>query len=157
ETPATNSAGPSTGTVTVTINSVNDAPVAVGDNYQTAIGVPLVVPANGVLGNDTDVDDPNSSLTAVNAVIAAGQGTVTLNTNGAFPYPPPAGGGDFSFTYQAKDPHGATSNTATVNIHVAAPPVAVNDAYTNAQEDTPFNGTTVLVNDSDPTEHQQLS
>jgi cadherin-like protein/Big-like domain-containing protein/dockerin type I repeat protein/SdrD B-like protein len=160
EVPATNSNGPSTATVTVIVNPVNDAPVANDDNYSTAIGVPLTVTAQGtpkgVLFNDTDVD--GDTLTAVNAVIAAGQGSVSLGTDGGFTYTPPAGGGDFTFTYQAKDPSNALSNTATVHIHVAAPPVAVNDPFTTAQEDQPFTSpTSVLANDSDPTEHQSLS
>ncbi|MGB5660599.1 MAG: Ig-like domain-containing protein, partial [Thermoanaerobaculia bacterium] len=43
-------------TVTITVNPVNDAPVAVEDAYATSEDVPLVAAAPGVLGNDTDVD-----------------------------------------------------------------------------------------------------
>jgi Bacterial cadherin-like domain/Dockerin type I domain/Bacterial Ig domain/Cadherin-like domain len=154
ETPATASNGPSTGTVTVTINNINDAPVGVADNFGTAIGVPLTVPARGVLTNDTDVDDPATSLKAVNAVIAAGQGTVTLNQDGSFTYTPPAGGGNFSFTYQAEDPHGARSAATTVSIHVAAPPQVTNSSAT-AQEDT-TTPISIAANYSDPTENRPL-
>jgi hypothetical protein len=153
--------GTSTASVAITITGVNDAPDAVNDSYQTAIGVTLTVTANGtpkgVLFNDTDVD--GDTLTAVNAVIAAGQGSVTLSPDGGFVYTPPAGGGDFSFTYQARDPGGLT-DTATVSIHVAAPPVANPDTYT-ATEDTPLvistRATGVLGNDTDPTEHQEAT
>src|SRR6185369_7297350 len=43
-------------TVTITITSVNDAPVAVDDSYTTAEDTTLNVPAPGVLINDTDAD-----------------------------------------------------------------------------------------------------
>ena len=146
------------GTVFITINNINDAPVAVNDNYATAIGVPLQINAPGVLANDTDVDNPGNTLAAVNAQIAAGQGSVSLSESGAFVYTPPAGvGGDFTFTYQVRDPAGALSTAATVSIHVAAPPQAQNDTFT-AVEDTANQALgNVLTNDSDPTENQPLS
>ena len=43
-------------TVTLTVTSVNDAPVAGNDSYTTAEDTPLTVAAPGVLGNDTDVE-----------------------------------------------------------------------------------------------------
>src|SRR5205823_907358 len=46
-------------TVFLTVNAVNDLPVAADDSYSTAEDTPLVVAAPGVLGNDTDVEgDP---------------------------------------------------------------------------------------------------
>ena len=42
-----------TATVTITINPVNDAPVAVNDSYSTNEDTALTVAAPGVLGNDT--------------------------------------------------------------------------------------------------------
>src|SRR5207248_11764908 len=45
-------------TVTITVTSVNDAPVASNDSYTTAEDTPLTVAAAGVLGNDTDGDWP---------------------------------------------------------------------------------------------------
>ncbi len=43
-------------TVTLTINPVNDAPVASGDAYTTDEDTALVIAAAGLLGNDSDVD-----------------------------------------------------------------------------------------------------
>ena len=43
-------------TVTITINAVNDAPVANPDSYSTNEDVTLTIAAPGVLGNDVDVD-----------------------------------------------------------------------------------------------------
>ena len=45
-----------TGAVTVTVNAVNDLPVANNDSFSVANGTTLVVSAPGVLGNDSDVD-----------------------------------------------------------------------------------------------------
>ena len=49
-------------TVTITVNPVNDAPVADDDSLPTDEDTALNVAAPGVLGNDTDVD--GDSLTA---------------------------------------------------------------------------------------------
>jgi VCBS repeat-containing protein len=96
-------------TVSLTINPVNDAPVAAGDSYTLNEDTTLTVPAAGVLANDTDVD--SATLTAA-LVSGAAHGTVTLNANGSFTYTPNANffGAD-SFTYKASD--GALDSTAT--------------------------------------------
>jgi VCBS repeat-containing protein len=117
-----------TATVTITINPVNDAPVAVNDAYSTNFNATLNVPAPGVLGNDTDVDSP--TLNAV-LVTPPTQGNLTLNPDGSFTYVHTgATTGTDAFTYRAND-GSADSNIATVTITIiAAPPVAVDDAYT---------------------------
>ena len=112
-------------TVTITVNPVNDAPVAVSDTYSTPAGTPLTVAAPGILANDTDADgDP---LTAV-LVTGPANGALTSNPDGSFTYEPDAGfTGTDSFTYQASD--GADdSNVVSVTITVLSgnqPPVAV--------------------------------
>jgi VCBS repeat-containing protein len=106
-----------TGHVTVTVNAVNDAPVATNDSYSTDEDIPLTVPAPGVLGNDTDVD--SATLTAVK-VSEPAHGTLTLSANGSFTYTPAANyNGADSFTYKAND-GGLDSNVATVYITVNA-------------------------------------
>ena len=124
-------------TVAITINEVEDAPVAIDDSYTTDEDTPLTIAAPGVLANDTDVD--GETLTAV---VDAGptNGTLTLNADGSFTYTPTAdySGGD-SFTYHANDGT-SNSNVATVNITVngvADVPVATNDSY-STNEDTPL-------------------
>jgi hypothetical protein len=42
--------------VTITVNSINDAPVAADDTYTTAQDTTLTVAAPGVMANDTDVE-----------------------------------------------------------------------------------------------------
>ncbi|HYC62806.1 MAG TPA: cadherin-like domain-containing protein [Thermoanaerobaculia bacterium] len=108
--------GNDTATVSVTVTSVNDAPVAAGDAYAMNQDTTLIVPAPGVLGNDTDVDgDTLSAVLSTNA----SNGTLALAPNGSFTYTPDAGfAGMDSFTYTAHD--GATgSNTVTVTIQIA--------------------------------------
>ena len=93
----------------------NHPPVAVDDAYSAGEGVPLVVPALGVLANDTD---PNGdALTAALATPPA-NGTVVLNADGSFTYTTTFDDfvGTDSFTYTASD--GEFTDTATVTITV---------------------------------------
>jgi VCBS repeat-containing protein len=147
-------------TVTITVAAVNDAPVAVADTYTTDEDTTLVVDASGVLGNDTDADIndltisyvnniPVETLTAI-LVTDVDHGTLTLGENGSLSYVPTADfHGSDSFTYQAND--GTVSgNTVTVTITVASAndaPVAVADVKTT-DEDTATGGN-VLTNDTD--------
>ncbi len=137
-------------TVTIVVTPVPDAPKANPDNYSTLEDVTLIVPAPGVLGNDTDEDgDP---LTAT-IVSPPQQGSVTLNANGSFTYVPPAGyNGTVTFSYRAND---ATSGSAPAVVTivvtpVADAPVASPDNYSTA-EDVPLNVSPpgVLANDTD--------
>ncbi|MFC1716754.1 tandem-95 repeat protein [Candidatus Poribacteria bacterium] len=137
-------------TVTITVNPVNDAPVALDDPYSTDEDTTLNIPAPGVLGNDSDVNgDP---LTAI-LDSDVSNGTLALNADGSFTYTPNADyNGPDSFTYHANDGF-ADSNIATADITVGAvndAPVAYNDAY-STDEDTPLNiaATGVLSNDTD--------
>ena len=100
----------------------NTAPNAVGDSYSTDEDTPLSVPANGVLGNDTDTE--NNALTAALVSGPANASSFTLNPDGSFDYMPnPDFNGMDSFTYKANDGQ-ADSSTVTVTITVNA----VNDA-----------------------------
>src|SRR5207247_1100033 len=137
-------------TEALTINPVNDAPVALNDSFATDEDTALTITAPGVLGNDTDIDSP--VLTAV-VVTGASHGTLALATDGSFTYTPAANfNGSDSFTYKANhwlpDSH-AVSVALTIN-PVNDAPVAVNDSFAT-NEDTALTITApgVLANDTD--------
>jgi VCBS repeat-containing protein len=137
-------------TVCITVNSVNDAPVAVNDSYSTNEDTPLTITPAGVLINDTDVDgDTLSSILNVGPA----HGTLSLAPDGSFLYTPDANfNGTDTFTYHAND-GSADSNIATVCITVNSvndAPVAHNDTY-STNEDTPLTITPagILINDTD--------
>jgi hypothetical protein len=163
------------GTVTIRIANIADIPVAnndgVNNSYSTAIGATLTKnAAQGVLANDTSADnqygDPNVAALSVLGAAAgtplvldtAQGGRVTVNVDGSFTYVPAAGfGGNDTFTYRAHSNLGTDSNTATVTLHVSAPPTAGPDSFTTAQEDTVFVSTSsVLLNDLDLSDNEQL-
>ncbi len=141
--------GTATGTVSVTVNAVNDAPKAADDSYSVDEDGTLTVTAtDGVLKNDTDVD--NSQLSAVK-VAGPTKGTLTLNANGSLTYTPNKDfNGQDSFTYKANDGQ-VDSNVATVTITVRPvndAPVAQDDVATT-DEDKAIASIPVLSNDSD--------
>ncbi|MGQ0700640.1 MAG: tandem-95 repeat protein [Panacagrimonas sp.] len=138
--------------VVLTVNPVNDPPVANSNSFSTDEDTPLTVAAPGVLGNDSDTE--GSALTAV-LVSGPSQGGVVLNSNGSFTYTPnPNFNGSTSFTYRALDGTGGQSNIATVTLTVNSvndAPVAVNDSY-STDEGVTLNVAApgVLQNDTDP-------
>ncbi|WP_455209185.1 tandem-95 repeat protein [Kaarinaea lacus] len=139
-------------TVSVTVNPVNDAPVASADSYSTTQDTVLNVAALGVLVNDNDVD--GDSLTAVlDTDVDPLSGSLTLNTDGSFSFAPAAGfTGDASFTYHANDGTAevnADSNVVTVTISVNPvvnqAPVA-NDDYATVTRNIGGSTNSVVVN-----------
>ncbi|MDO8629540.1 MAG: tandem-95 repeat protein, partial [Phycisphaerales bacterium] len=148
-------------TVSVTINAVNDAPVATNDFYNTDEDTALDVPAPGVLANDNDLDTPQANLTAILVAEPSHAASFTLNPDGSFSYTPAANfNGTDSFTYKAND--GATdSNVAMVTIAVNPlndAPVAENDTYTVAEDSVlSIAAPGVLENDRDPDIGQTLT
>ncbi|HNN82512.1 MAG TPA: tandem-95 repeat protein, partial [Accumulibacter sp.] len=138
-------------TVRLTINAVNDAPVAVGEAYAFDEDVALEVLPNGVLANDTDVDGDSLSVILVSGVA---HGALTLSADGGFTYTPDANyNGSDSFSYKVND-GSADSNVVTVNLTIGAvndAPLAIEDAYAVDEDNTlsvsAANG--VLTNDSD--------
>lgn len=107
-------------TVTITINPVNDAPVALSDQITIKNGETATLLSGGitsVLTNDTDAE--NNTLTAVRVTNPV-NGTLTLNSNGTFTYV--HNGSNTitdSFTYKVND-GSVDSNIATVNISIEA-------------------------------------
>jgi len=136
-------------TATITVASVNDAPVAANDTYSATAGETLTVGAeSGVLDNDSDVDD--DGLTA-SVADSPSHGTLVLNSDGSFTYTPESGySGTDSFTYVADDGTD-TSAEATVTFTVDNVPEVADDSY-EVDEDTVLAVDAVLgllANDSD--------
>lgn len=71
------------GSFVVTVLASNEAPVARDDLYEARLGVALNIPAEGVLGNDSD---PNGDT--LNAVLESytGPADLTLNSDGSLDY-----------------------------------------------------------------------
>jgi hypothetical protein len=108
----------STTSVNLSVNAVNDAPVAANDAYSLNQNMPLVVTAPGVLENDGDVD--GDALQAL-LVSSPSNGALTLNADGSFVYTPNTDffGGD-SFAYKASDGE-LESNAVSVMLYVTRP------------------------------------
>ncbi|MCZ8190879.1 MAG: Ig-like domain-containing protein [Microcystis sp. LE19-338.1B] len=137
-------------TVTLTVNPINDAPIANPDSYSLDEDTTLTINAPGVKGNDTDAE--NDSLT-VNLVSSVTKGILTLNPNGSFNYTPEANFfGTDSFTYQVNDGL-ADSNITTVTLTVNPvndAPIANPDSYTLDEDTTlTINAPGVKGNDTD--------
>jgi hypothetical protein len=97
------------------------APVAVDDpGYTTPAGTQLSVGYDQrILKNDNDPDTANEVL-VVNLPLVQGAsgGTLTVDVSGTFQYTPNTGTTIDTFKYQARDPEGNLSNTATVTITI---------------------------------------
>ncbi|ABW32877.1 tandem-95 repeat protein [Acaryochloris marina] len=123
-----------TGTVNITVNPVNDAPIAADDTVTTDEDVAVVIDAALLLGNDTDIDGDTLSI---GSVTDPSNGTLVDNNDGTYTYTPDANyTGPDAFTYTISDGNGGT-DTATVNITVRStndPPVAVDDAVTTDED-----------------------
>jgi len=132
-------------TVTISVNGINDSPIAVNDIISVA---PSATTAIDVLKNDIDPDSP-FNLTSLQLGLLPSNGTVSKLANGQFTYTPnPGFRGSDSFTYQISDTTGLISNEATVTVGVNRPPVAIADLVSLLT-----NGSiviNVLGNDSDP-------
>ena len=125
--------GNDTGTATqnVTVQPVNDPPLAVADEYVTYTGQSLTVSrTGGVLANDSDAE--GSPLTA-QVVAPPLDGDLTLNGDGSFAYQPRAlFYGRDAFTYKAWDGQ-AFSSDIRVAIEVRLRPTnPANPADVNA-------------------------
>ncbi|MBN1873294.1 MAG: tandem-95 repeat protein [Anaerolineae bacterium] len=132
-----------TATVMMTINAVNDAPVAHDDTANTPVNTPRTVV---VLGNDTDVEE--DPLTVV-AVGNPADGAATTNGTTVTYTPTPSFTGYEVFTYTISD--SGLEATGTITIHVGAAnhaPIAIDDTAITV-EDTSV-AVKPLSNDTDP-------
>ena len=132
-------------TVTVTVNSVNDAPIGFNDAYQFTHGSPPYpyypfpipyspVAMQSVLANDADVDGTPSYIADLDT--SGTVGTISMNMGtGTFDwYGPATFYGATSFRYQAGDSGQASSDWVTVKLWALAASPTSDGIYAN--EDT---------------------
>jgi len=155
--------------LTITINAINDNPVANNDvNTIAEDGSLNVTASNGLLSNDTDAENDALTVTGFtingvagsqpvgSQVIISGVGSITINADGSYNFIPQANynGAVPVITYQISDGNGGTAS-ATLTITVTAVndlPIANNDSGTTNEDAvlTRNAATGLLANDNDP-------
>lgn len=142
----------STATATITINPINDPPLAQDDNF--------IMDEDNTLNGDVSLNDNDGdpeiaqtlAFSLINGGTASANGTLTLNPNGSFTYSPNTNfNGTVSFEYQVCDngtPVLCNNATATITINpINDLPFAQDDNFTiNAA--TTLNAN-VALNDTD--------
>lgn len=111
--------GVGNGTVTITVDAVNDEPVAINDSYSLVQGGSFTASLgiDDLLFNDSDADDDSLTVNST-PVSDVSNGILTLGTDGTFTYTPTNGfHGTDSFTYEITDGNGGMT-TADVAITV---------------------------------------
>jgi VCBS repeat-containing protein len=141
-----------TGTLTITIGGLNDAPVANTDTASTTENASISI---NVLGNDTDVDN-GAVLTVISASVPAGQGSVAIvgnqvqfNPGTNFDHLAQGATQAVVISYTIQDEFGATSSS-TVNLTVTGTndgPVANADSASTSENAAVT--VNVLTNDTD--------
>ena len=103
--------GTDVATVNVTVNSVEDNPIAMDDTASTTVGAdPIDVQ---VLGNDSDGDGDTMTITSVTQPTSG-----SVVNNGTYVTFTPDGAGTYTFDYTISDGNGG-SDTATVTMTVS--------------------------------------
>jgi len=133
-------------TITVTVNAVNDPPVANDDSQTTPEDV---APTFSITANDTDVDgtinlasvDLNTTLPGIQTSVTVTGGTFTYNGDGTVTFTPNANfNGTATTDYQVCDtgtPTPVQCDIATITVTVNAvndPPVANDDSQTTPED-----------------------
>ena len=110
----------------ITINGVNDDPIAEDDFVSTTIGTPVTISA---LTNDVDVENQDLNVILIGTPT---EGTAVVNSDGTITYTPNSTyEGTVTLRYLVEDPNGGTSD-ATINIEVT--PSFRFDSFTNFSE-----------------------
>ncbi|MCG3150118.1 MAG: hypothetical protein PCFJNLEI_03596 [Verrucomicrobiae bacterium] len=135
---------------TVTVLTINHAPVANADVYTNSQNSALLVSAPGLLANDSDPDgDPIFAV----IVTPPTNGLVTVNADGSFAYTPNLNFvGTDSFSYKASDGNLSSSNaTITIVVEAVNQLAQANPDSFSTPVDTTLNVSApgVLANDTD--------
>jgi VCBS repeat-containing protein len=129
-------------TVTITVNNVNDPPLADANGpYSGTVGIPVTLDGSRSFDSDGTIDSYKWDF---------GDGSTDTGVSPTHNYPT---SGTFTVSLEVTDNAGA-ADTATTTVEIAEqnqPPLVADDEYTT-NEDTQLNvpGPGVLGNDSDP-------
>lgn len=139
------------GTATIHVANVNDAPVVTGETITSAEDMVLNL-KEALLANDTDADTPHGAL-GVSAVANAEHCTVSVNGDGSVTFRPEANySGPAAFDYTVSDGSGGygTARANFVITPVNDAPLVTNESAT-ADEDSiiHFSAAALLANDTD--------
>jgi VCBS repeat-containing protein len=112
--------GTASQSITITLNGVNDTPIARTDAFLATQGTSLTITVATLLGNDSDAD--SGDALSITGVSGSTGGTVGLNNNGTptntaddFIIFTPTGNGSGGFTYNLSDRNGGNT-LGTVNL-----------------------------------------
>jgi len=156
-----------TATVTVTVMGENDAPVANDDTVDAASSTVAEFDATDLVDNDTDLNNDDLSVTAIDAESDLGASLSLVNNDGDGVFDEiaydPTGSATLqalavgetatdTFTYTISDGNGG-SDTATVTVTLAGEndaPTAEDDSVTSVET---FSATKLLAEDGTSTDH----
>lgn len=141
--------------VSITVNNLNDAPIATNDAYSLAVDNTINITNTGLLANDLDIDG-DFLFVNTTPITAPLHGSLQLHSDGSFTYTADSSFIDSdSFEYQITDNKGGTDNAQVTILPSGtdAPPIALNDIY-EVNEDNTLAITSItngiLANDTDP-------
>ncbi|NVJ90007.1 MAG: cadherin-like domain-containing protein, partial [Methylocystaceae bacterium] len=139
-----------TAKVTIDVDGVNDAPVAVDDSASGTEDQPVIIKIADLLTNDSDLDGDTLTMSEFTQ---PAHGTLVDNGDGTLTFTPDENwNGETEFSYSISDGHGGT-DTAKVTIDIDGvndAPVALDD-FASGVEDQPIiiQISDLLSNDSD--------
>ena len=145
-------------TVTVTVQSVNDAPVLVADTFNgiedNVLTVNPLLTAIDVDGTiDTSSLDLDPATSAIESEIATPHGTFTANADGTITFAPAINfNGTTTISYRVSDDDGGISQPVTITFEIAPvndPPV-LTDKVITATQAFPVSGNLLQAGDADP-------
>lgn len=143
--------------ISVTVASINDAPVTVGDEISVINGGTTSQLNDGVttsiLNNDIDADGNPIIAELVTGPV---NGTLNLQQNGTFAYTHDGSGTTTDVFYYRATDGPLNGNTVSVTIYINNPPVAITETITVAEAGTAMQTTdgssSLLANDVDDPE-----
>lgn len=134
----TSSAMSNTGTISISIACINDAPIGIADTATGTEDTPFLI---AVLSNDTDVE--NDTLNIVSVTQPGTGGTVAISGTGVIFTPTPnyCTPSPITFSYIARDPSNALSASTNVTINSIA---CINDTPTSIATTFSMTGNIVI-------------